>query len=59
MAMRAVDRAFLKVGALRTLEIVLAQLPGAVDLATTPFLAIPGCNCYVIKPYSPRALQGA
>jgi hypothetical protein len=31
-----VARAFLKVGALRTLEIVLAQLPGAVDLATTP-----------------------
>ena len=35
-AQRAVARAFLKVGALRTLEIVLAQLPGAVDLATTP-----------------------
>jgi hypothetical protein len=40
MAMRAVERAFLKVGALRTLELVLAQLPGAGDLATTPFSAI-------------------
>jgi hypothetical protein len=39
-AQRAVARAFLKVGALRTLEIVLAQLPSAVDLAATPYSRI-------------------
>jgi hypothetical protein len=39
-AQRAVARAFLKVGALRTLEIVVAQIPGAVDLASLPFCAI-------------------
>jgi hypothetical protein len=39
-AERAVQKAFLKVGALRTLEIVLAQLPGAVDLATLPYCSV-------------------
>jgi hypothetical protein len=40
LAARAIGRAVLKVGALRTLEIVLAQLPSAVDLATTPYCSV-------------------
>jgi hypothetical protein len=40
LAARAIGRAFLKVGALRTLEIVLSQIPGAVDLATTPYCSV-------------------
>jgi hypothetical protein len=40
MAMRAVERAVGKVGALHALEILIAPLPGNVDLARTPFSPI-------------------
>ena len=55
---RAIERAFLKVGALRTLEIVLAQLPGAVDLAATPFSAIE-CEHLALCVGSRSAFAGA
>jgi hypothetical protein len=40
LARRAITRAIERVGGLRTLEIVLARLPGDVDLAATPYAAI-------------------